>query len=936
MNRSKSEECRGTLRPPQQGLSAAHLFAKASDAQQTQHRLEMAPPRLRTRGPAAGRYDRLEANKTALCQLPTVATAGLSAMSRRFGWLLRTTGVALLWTSVSVGQSTSLDAVDAPSAPSGAPGAAPDKSSPEGSAPPAPEQPAQPIYTWPKAISTVASYPAGGSGDHEIELELSIDAEGRVTEARALSGQPPFSVHAEKIAKQWLFVAATRNGASVPAKVRFQVRFDEPEPVEACPEAPGASDQRDATAGQDCAPLEAAAPPLQPQERPKRTEPKTIEVTVQGEHTPLRTRLGSAEVREIPGAFGDPFRAIEILPGVVPIASGVPYFYVRGAPPGNVGYYFDGIPVPILYHFAAGPGVIHPALVENVDLYAGAYPARYGRVAGGLVVGEMSSPRYQWRGEASVRLVDSGAMLEAPFAGGRGSIMLGGRYSYTALVLSLIVPEVTLDYWDYQARARYAIDHDDSVEVLLFGSRDLLQYEETDYAYGDGTTEPVETTRTIDIANLTFHRVDLRWDHDLPSGRWRNALMLGLDRTGIADGELVLEDRMIGLRSEFERTVEPGVRVRSGADILFENITQRLANGSVDGSGDGGDEPAPDTSNPNTTIRPDPTQPQTGPSENPQAGPAEEGSAAQSNDAEALGFDRARNDFVIGAHLDVVLDVTPGIEVTPGLRSDLFVSGRSVALAVDPRISARYRITDRLTLIHGLGLAHQLPSFVIPIPGAKPSLSGGLQRSVQHTAGAEYELFADIQSSFVLFHNLFFNMTDMLGIAQLNQTYDNGEGVFVRMMGQAYGAEVMLRRSLTRRLGGFISYTLSHSRRVYGRLEGPATTDRTHVLNLALSYSLGRNWRLGNRLLLYSGVPARVAYLAAARNPPRAPPFWRLDWRLQKRWPTASGGYWGFVAEVLNTTLNKETLDRSCSAYDCADESIGPVTIPSIGVEAAF
>ena len=205
------------------------------------------------------------------------------------------------------------------------------------------------------------------------------------------------------------------------------------------------------------------------------------EVVVHGTRAPIRHRLSRVEIDQMPGAFGDPFRAIEALPGVVPIASGVPYFYVRGAPPGNVGYFFDGIPVPFLYHFAAGPGVLHPAFVDHVDLYPGAYPARYGRFAGAIVAGEMAPPGYRFRGEASVRLIDSGAMLEVPFAGGRGSVMLGGRYSYTALVVSLIVPRITLNYWDYQARARYDLDSHNSLEVLAFGSGDFLSDRETYY-----------------------------------------------------------------------------------------------------------------------------------------------------------------------------------------------------------------------------------------------------------------------------------------------------------------------------------------------------------------------------------------------------------------------------------------------------------------------
>ncbi len=769
---------------------------------------------------------------------------------------------------------------------------------------------------WPRPIETEASYPEQAQGDQEVILELSIDGSGAVTEARAVTGAPPFSTHAESLAMSWRFEPATREGVPIPAKVRFAVSFTEPvseDPARAA--CPLPDETRDPESGVCASPD--AAESSEPAE-------ETIEIYVPGERRPLRTRLSGAEVRELPGAFGDPFRAIEALPGVVPIASGVPYFYVRGAPPGNVGYYFDGVPLPLLYHFAGGPAVLHPSLIDSVDLYAGAYPARYGRYAGGLVVGEMSPPRYEWRGEGSVRLVDSGALLEAPFAGGRGSLMAAGRYAYTGLVLSLIVPEVMLHYWDYQTRLRYAVDHDDTLEILVFGSGDLLQVEEDDWV--DSPPGPdgeyrgsTRTTRTETIADVTFHRLDLRWDHDLDQGRWRNAVTLGLDETGVANGEVLLINHLVGARTELDKTLSPGVTLRTGMDFLFERLTQDIEDDDDDGVDSeppsGVDPGAP---SPGVPAEPDPTYDE------------------EEDDDPDFGFTRARDDFVVGAHVDFVLDVAPKVEITPGLRADFFVSGRDVAMGIDPRIAARFGVTEELTLVHGLGIAHQMPSFVVPIPGAKPSLRGGLQRSIQHSAGVEYTLPAEIRSSFILFHNVFFDMTDLLGLAQLSTTGDEDEVLNVRMMGQAYGAEVMLRRALTERLGGFVAYTLSRSRRAYGRLEGPATTDRTHVLNVALSYNLGRNWRFGNRLVFYSGIPAQVAYLRAARHPPRTSPFWRVDWRLQKRWPSAGGGYWGFIAEVLNTTLNTEALERSCSAFDCVEERIGPVTIPSIGVEAAF
>ena len=128
---------------------------------------------------------------------------------------------------------------------------------------------------------------------------------------------------------------------------------------------------------------------------------------------------------------------IEALPGVTPIASGLPFFYVRGAPPGNVGYFLDGVRVPYLYHIGLGPSVIHPGLVERVDLYPGGYPARFGRFTGGIVAGETTAPRTDFHGEYNVRLFDLGALAETGFAGDRGTALAAFRYSYTAAALSL-------------------------------------------------------------------------------------------------------------------------------------------------------------------------------------------------------------------------------------------------------------------------------------------------------------------------------------------------------------------------------------------------------------------------------------------------------------------------------------------------------------------
>ena len=51
----------------------------------------------------------------------------------------------------------------------------------------------------------------------------------------------------------------------------------------------------------------------------------------------------------------------------------------------------------------------------------------------------------------------------------------------------------------------------------------------------------------------------------------------------------------------------------------------------------------------------------------------------------------------------------------------------------------------------------------------------------------------------------------------------------------------------------------------------------------------------------------------------------------------ASYSQWiSFVAEVLNATLSQEVLNYVCYSDGCRGDKIGPVTVPSLGVEAAF
>ena len=142
-----------------------------------------------------------------------------------------------------------------------------------------------------------------------------------------------------------------------------------------------------------------------------------------------------------------------------------------------------------------------------------------------------------------------------------------------------------------------------------------------------------------------------------------------------------------------------------------------------------------------------------------------------------------------------------------------------------------------------------------------------------------------------------------------------------------------MKRKLTERLGGFLSYTLTRATRTYGAQSFVSAFDRTHVLNVAASYDLGRNWRAGARLTFYTGLPKAPDPTDSST---RLSPFTRLDLRLEKRWPLGKRTWISFVAEWMNATLSKEEVGTSCTLQGCKAMTVGPITIPSLGIEGGF
>jgi TonB family protein len=813
---------------------------------------------------------------------------------------------------------------------------------------PSPTTPPAPPPTRPDAVvtppavqgSTEVPYPVGARGDATVVLEVEVDTDGHVSSAVVTEGIEPFAEQARRAVLDWRFTPARRGLTPLAARIRARVGFHQEEaPSPSSPTTPSRS------------------PPGIPATSPSPTLPARVvfevpeEVSVHGvRHEIGETTLSATDVREMPGAFGDPFRVIEALPGVLPVVSGLPYFYIRGAPPNNNAYLVDGIRVPLLFHVGIGEGVIHPALIDRVDFYPGAAPAAYGHAAGAVIAGQTRDPATTPHGEVNLRLIDAGALLETPLDEGRGSVVVAGRYGYPGPVISAITSTVSLGYWDYQTRATWRVADRDTLSVFAFGSHDYL---------GSAPVTNGQAGPMAEVLGSDFHRIDLRYDRALDEGHLRIAATLGYDSQGGAGnggGDSQAAPGMGGqpppvtapavttvtnlsgaTRLEIDKRLSSSVRLRGGADAQVDHYG--FSQGQTQA-----EEPAPSSANPPPT------------------------------------------NITWGAHADVVWRVTPRVEIVPGVRFDVFDGIRAngpsgsqastIAPAVDPRLSTRVTIAPWLAWLSTFGLSHQypvlrvgnVPALLVSVPGF-PTGDSQLQTAAQASQGLELTLPADFTLTTTGFLSGWSGLTDLTNNcikimpattpsnampAPVPWTCPSNDPTH----GIAYGVEVLLRRPLSKRLSGWLSYTLSRSTRdehfltpTGGDVRATVVSDydRTHVLNAILAYDLGARWRAGGRFVFFTGNP----YSNLAGNVPvppynnlRTSPFYRVDVRLEKRWSFLKSGYIAFIAEVQNVTLSKEetSFGLSCmgnqsgagGTTQCKPSTFGPLTIPSVGVEASF
>ncbi|MCF7885057.1 MAG: TonB-dependent receptor [Candidatus Marinimicrobia bacterium] len=247
--------------------------------------------------------------------------------------------------------------------------------------------------------------------------------------------------------------------------------------------------------------------------------------------------LDFPEMMNDAGSAMDVQRMMQALPSVVTGSDQNNHIIVRGGNQGENLFLIDNIEIPNPNHFGwqgtgGGPiSMIDPLFIEEVDFYAGAFPARFGGKASSVMnIKFKEGSREHFHSKMDMGMSGIGLNVNGPINSGQGSYMFSAHKSYLDLIVNSIGLTAVPQYSNFHGKivydlnknhkltwnGMYGIDH----IYIKEGDNDEKDMEGTEIVDNNGSTYATGLTlRSIFNENsyslLTFSRVGKIWQTDV-------------------------------------------------------------------------------------------------------------------------------------------------------------------------------------------------------------------------------------------------------------------------------------------------------------------------------------------------------------------------------------------------------------------------------------
>lgn len=631
-----------------------------------------------------------------------------------------------------------------------------------------------------------------------------------------------------------------------------------------------------------------------------------------------RKTLSRKQIFEMPGANGDPVKAVQNLPGVNRTQGFSSQIVIQGADPKDTSYDFEGHEIPIVFHFGGLSSVVMPEAVDSVDFYSAGYQADRSRALGGMISLKSRNPEVQDRDSKGLFYVDNlsaGGLYESKI-NDHSSYLISGRYSYVGFFLKTAFKDndaldltVAPEFMDITSVYQNKLSEKENLKVSFLGSRDKLAFV---------FSEPVRENPAIrgNFSNtVQFFRIIPQYSIQLDEKNiFKTSLGIGKDQLAVDIGEryFKLDTTALTTRGEWEHQFSEKLisqlgwdNIYSTADVSFK-VPIRRSSGGVDNPVSAGDD-----------------------------------RMAEIKDSKVSN---------LGLYLRTEYKLNDQLKLIPNFRFDRFSQTKESFFL--PRLAAQYNLDEYRFYKAAVGQYAQNPE-----PQESGSEYGNpdikAPRAVHYTLGYEHDFKRGDKTGTSMAVNSFYRDFSKLVVQSSNTIVRDGATVYEVVnndgTGKAYGAEFSAKYTKDQIMAS-LSYTYTKSLRTSPGLgEYQFEYDQTHNLNLISSYEFANQWKLSGRYRYVTGNPFtpitgsiydadNETYfpIRGAIYSERNKAFQQLDLRVDKKF-ILDREIWSIYLDIQNI-LNIKNPEGFQYSYDYSQkiDVMGLPPIPALGLRGEF
>ncbi|MBN2215542.1 MAG: TonB-dependent receptor plug domain-containing protein [Bacteroidales bacterium] len=187
------------------------------------------------------------------------------------------------------------------------------------------------------------------------------------------------------------------------------------------------------------------------------------------------------QVKSLPVILGevDILKTLQLMPGIKAGNEGTSGIYVRGGGPDQNLFLLDGVPVYNINHLFGFFSVFNADAIQNISVYKGGFPARYGgRLSSVIDIRMKDGNAKEFQGEAAVGLISSKVSLEGPIVKNKSSFIVSFRRTYFDLFLNPVQKLINDNtksgyyFYDFNGKINYRLSDKSRIFLSVYSGLD--------------------------------------------------------------------------------------------------------------------------------------------------------------------------------------------------------------------------------------------------------------------------------------------------------------------------------------------------------------------------------------------------------------------------------------------------------------------------------